>query len=145
MTIGKLLDMATEALIYGDTSSRLREALITLRDNMLKLQEQPEQKTKRDYAIELPERTMNVTNPNRRDPSTVDWSLPPIDALPATIQVRVPAERIYVLDGNITTSKIYAIKYVRGRDNVGLKEAKDYVDSLYPTEAIHRDIASLRF
>lgn len=41
-----------------------------------------------------------------------------------------PARTIYFIDGFITESKILAIKQVRSIDNVGLRDAKDFVDAL---------------
>jgi ribosomal protein L7/L12 len=37
---------------------------------------------------------------------------------------------MYFLDGKLTSSKIGAIKYIREVTNMGLKDAKDYVECL---------------
>lgn len=44
---------------------------------------------------------------------------------------------VFFIDGKVFTSKIYAIKYLRTIDNLGLKEAKDFIDSL---QAIPRKV-----
>jgi len=44
---------------------------------------------------------------------------------------RKPHESFFI-DGTLFASKIYAIKYLRSKTYMGLKEAKDYIETLPP-------------
>jgi ribosomal protein L7/L12 len=119
MKIETVLYNLTDALTYGtDTVGALRAVILQARDALRSLPTvEPEQK--KDHTIRV------QRNDSYNPPSFID---------------------IYILDGKVTTSKIYAIKYVRHRSmtpgalTMGLKDAKDYVEGLPVTFADSRDL-----
>lgn len=62
-----------------------------------------------------------------------------IEPVAIAYETRERNVELYVLYGRATNSKIMAIKMVRNRTGLGLKESKDIVDNL-PTIIAQRDI-----
>ena len=60
---------------------------------------------------------------------------------PGSLNMNRNAREYYFIDGRLTASKIYAIKFLYSKESMGLKDAKDYIEGL---PALHVENGELR-
>jgi len=96
------------ALVGAETLEETRAALLRAYTLLVRREDPPP----RDYVL-------------LRDFDTADTTPVPSGAVTG-----YHPRAIYVLRGKMTAGYIFAIKHVRERDDLGLKDAKEYVDAL---------------
>lgn len=132
--ITRIVETLTDGIVYG-TSPML--TLVTTRDALRDLSARLEtddvtpRPVARDFQLVHPSALVSIQLPNQEHLES--WNR-------QQVAQRMPELVTYVFDGKATTSKIYAIKYVRSRDGIGLREAKEYVEALPRVFADPKDI-----
>lgn len=130
----RALDTLTDSIIYD--SARPMAALLSARDALRDAYNQALEKqpysTLRDYQLVVPGAVVRIPEPGQEHLPSWEKAIAYTHHTDSTV--------VYMLDGRATTGKIFAIKYIRNRDGIGLKEAKDYIDGLAQVFAESRDL-----
>ena len=121
----------TDSIVFANDDPRsAQRAVLNARDltrDALSLMDADIITGPKDFAILVGESEVKVHR-NESTKHLAIWELQPEEVL----TVGIDPIKVYFIDGepNPISNKILAIKAVRNRDNTGLKEAKDYVESL---------------